>query len=143
MFAPQSSSLDPLLLQAYRDTLYEVCEPPLTLRVGVVCEPLRMLHRRLGVECSAFLSACNPFSRRLDAPSNAARHGALLRQLRAAGRVYFEGQGRHPSNGWPVELSVLVPGLTLRASGALARRQGQNALVWCGAHAVPELILLR
>ena len=137
------SSLDPALLQAYRETLYTVREPALTLRIGVACEPLRALHGRFGVECSAFVSACNPFSLRLDAAGNAARHRALLQALAAEGWRFLEGAGRHPSNGWPAEPSALVLGLPLEASRALGQRHAQNALVWCGADAVPALILLR
>ena len=137
------SSLDPALLQAYRETLYTVREPALTLRIGVACEPLRALHQRFGVECSAFVSACNPFSRRLDAAGNAARHRALLQALAAEGWRFLEGAGRHPSNGWPAEPSAFVFGLPRQASRALGQRHEQNALVWCGADAVPALILLR
>ena len=139
-----NSRLDAALLQAYRETGYEVfADPPCTLRVGVACEPLRALHRRFGVECSAFVSACNPFSRRLDAAGNAVRHRALLQALAAAGRMCLEGAGRHPSNGWPAEPSALVLGLPLEASRALGQRHAQNALVWCGPDAVPQLVLLR
>ena len=137
------SSLDPALLQAYRETLYTVREPALTLRIDVACEPLRALHQRFGVECSVFVSACNPFSRRLDAAGNAARHRALLQALAAEGWRFLEGAGRHPSNGWPAEPSALVFGLPLQASRALGQRHAQNALVWCGPDAVPQLVLLR
>ena len=137
------SSLDPALLQAYRETLYTVREPALTLRIGVACEPLRALHQRFGVECSAFVSACNPFSRRLDAAGNAARHRALLQALAAEGWRFLEGAGRHPSNGWPAEPSALVFDLPLEASREFGRRYEQNAFVWCGLDAVPQLVLLR
>jgi hypothetical protein len=138
------TSLDAALRQAYRETRYEVpADPPVILSIGAASAPLRALHRRFGVECSAFVSACNPFSRRLDAAGNAARHRALLQALVAEGRRFLEGAGRHPSNGWPAEPSVLVFGLSLEESRALGRRCEQNALVWCGADAVPALILLR
>ena len=137
------SSLDPALLQAYRETRYEVCHPALTLRIGVACEPLRALHRRFGVACSAFVSACNPFSRQVDAACNAARNRTLWRELTAAGWTCREGWGRHPTEDWPAEASVLVLGLPLETSRRLARRHQQNALLWCGADALPQLILLR
>ena len=137
------SSLDPALLQAYRETLYTVREPALTLRIGVACEPLRALHQRFGVECSAFVSACNPFSRPIDAACNAARHAALRRELTAAGWPCLEGFGRHPALDWPAEASLLVLGLPLQASRVLGQHHQQNALVWCGADALPKLVLLR
>jgi len=36
-----------------------------------------------------------------------------------------------------------VPGLSLEASKSLGARFEQNAIVWSGADAVPQLILLR
>ena len=138
------SSLDSALLQAYRETRYEVsADPPVILSIGAASAPLRALHGRFGVECSAFVSACNPFSRRLDAASNAARHRALLQALAAEGWRFLEGAGRHPSNGWPAEPSALVFDLPLEASREFGRRYEQNAFVWCGLDAVPQLVLLR
>ncbi len=138
------SSLDPALLQAYRETRYEVsADPPVILSIGAASAPLRALHQRFGVECSAFVSACNPFSRPVDAACNAARHAALRRELTAAGWAYLEGFGRHPANDWPAEASLLVLGLALQASRRLGQHHQQNALVWCGADAVPQLVLLR
>jgi len=42
-----------------------------------------------------------------------------------------------------VEPSLLVFGLPLETAGPLGKKLDQNAIVWCGGDAVPELILLR
>lgn len=131
-------------LEAYRQTDYHVfAEPPFTLRVGEVCLGLRAAHSRYGVECSAFVSACNPMSRALQRASNAARHRALIEQLAQRNVAFLQGEGRHPSNGWPAEPSVLVFGLTRAAARALGTRLHQNAVLWCGADARVVLVLLR
>jgi hypothetical protein len=49
----------------------------------------------------------------------------------------------HRSNHLSGEASYLIFGLTLEAAKALRTRLEQNAIVWTGADAVPQLILLR
>lgn len=139
------SSLIPAdTLAAYRQTHYHVCAAaPFVLRIGQRCAALRAAHARRAVKSSAFVSACNPGSDRLDETSNAARHRALVRELTQAGHAFLEGVGRHPSNGWPPEPSVLVFGFGREAARALGQRLEQNALLWNGPDAVPQLILLR
>ena len=68
---------------------------------------------------------------------------SLCDDLRSQGRVFLEGLGQHPSKEWPGEPSLLVLGLTRDASCALGRRLEQNAIIFCGADAVAELVLLR
>lgn len=104
---------------------------------------LAALHEAHHVACSAFITACNPFSRSLDSQTNALRQAALAHELEALGLTRIEGIGKHPSNNWPGEASFLVLGVTLADAKALGEKHGQNAIVWCGADAVPQLILLR
>jgi hypothetical protein len=118
-------------------------EPGFTLRVGRASAELLAAHKRWRTDCSAFLTACNPFSQPLDAAANAARQAALAKELSGRSLAFVPGVGQHPSNGWPGEDSFLVFGLTLEAAKALGTRLEQNGLVWSGADAVPQLILLR
>lgn len=139
-----ATAIDPDTLRAYAETHYRVLhDSRLTLRVDRFNGALRDLHLRHGVDCSAFLTACNPFSRALDAAQNEARQAALLDELRRRGLRFLEGEGEHPANGWPAEASVLVLGLDLEAARALGRQKEQNAIVWSAADAIPRLILLR
>jgi hypothetical protein len=118
-------------------------EPGFTLRVGRASAELLAAHKRRRTDCSAFLTACNPFSQPLDAAANAARQAALAKELSSRSLAFLPGVGQHPSNGWPGEDSFLVFGLTLEAAKALGTRLEQNGIVWSGADAVPQLILLR
>jgi len=68
---------------------------------------------------------------------------AVAHELDEAGYSYLEGIGQHSSNGWIGEKSYLVFGLTLDDAKALGTRLEQNAIVWSGADAIPQLILLR
>ncbi len=139
-----ASAIDPLTIQAYLETDYCVQgEPGLKLRVGQASAELLAAHKRRRTDCSAFLTACNPFSQSLDAEANAARQAALARELTGRSLAFLPGIGQHPSNGWPGEDSFLVFGLTLEAAKVLATRLEQNGFIWSGADAVPQLILLR
>ncbi len=138
------SSIDPGTVQAYRETEYRVLgDAPFSLRVGQVSPALAAAHQRHRVDCSAYVTACNPFSQVLDDSANAERHAALGRELgqRSLGRI--DGIGQHPANQWPSEASYLVFGLTLEAAKTLGARLEQNAIVWTSADGVPQLVLLR
>jgi sugar phosphate isomerase/epimerase len=135
--------LEPELLRAYRETDYRVAaEPPFVLRVGSCCAELQHLHRRHGVDCSAFMTACNPYSRLFDSATNAQRQAALENELKRRSLHFLAGLGQHPGNGWTGEESFLILGLTLEAARKLGREFEQNAFVWSGADAVPQLVLL-
>lgn len=138
------STLPRHLLQAYAQTHYRVdAATPFTLRIGVASAALLALHRRHGVACSAFITAANPRSQASDATTNADRLQRLRAHVNALGLPCIDGVGQHPSNGWPAEASLLVLGLDLDTARRLGERWDQNAIVWSGADAAPQLILLR
>lgn len=138
------SAIPPATRRAFHETSYHVFAPaPFALRIGERSEALAALQRAHGVAASAFVTACNPASTDLGAVANAPRMAALRSELAAAGVAFVEGEGRHPSNGWPPEPSLLALGLSRANARALGARHGQDAIVWCGADAVPQLELLR
>jgi hypothetical protein len=56
-----STALPPGLVQAYRETHYRVLgDDGFTLTIDVPSPELARVHRRHGVDSSAFLTACNP-----------------------------------------------------------------------------------
>lgn len=143
-FLSSASVIDPRTIQAYLETEYRAHgEPGFTLRVGQASADLLSAHKRQKADCSAFLTACNPFSQILVDEANAERHAALGREISQRSLASIEGIGQHPSNQWPGEASHLIFGLTLEAAKALGTRLEQNAIVWAGGDAVPQLILLR
>jgi len=136
--------MDASTVQAYLETEYRVHgDKPFALKVSKVCPELAAAHKRHRVDCSAYITACNPFSQILGDEANAERHAALGRDLSRRSLANIEGVGQHPSNQWPGEASYLVFGLSLEAAKTLGTRLEQNAIVWSGADAVPQLILLR
>jgi glycine/D-amino acid oxidase-like deaminating enzyme len=142
-FISTASAIDPSTIQAYRETHFCVeGETPMTLLVGERNEALAALHEASGVESSAFVTAWNPFSQQCDDETNANRQQALADELIVLGLRFVQGVGRHPSCTW-AEPSFLVLGISLAAAKELGRGYEQNAIVWNGVDAVPELVLLR
>ena len=140
----QDSSIDQATIRAYLETHYVVrAESPVILRIGEASPGLALIHRSHRVDCSAFLTACNPFSRPFDDAANAARQAALQNELSRRSLIFLPGIGQHPSNEWPGEDSFLVLGLTLEAAKVLGSKFEQNGFVWSGTDAVAQLILLR
>jgi len=141
---PPSTAIDAATLQAYLDTDYRVdAQPPFTLRVGEASPALAALHQARGVECSAFVSACNPLGALQDEATNDALHERFGLELERRGIRSVEGVGLDPSGEWPGEASRLVLGVELEDAMALGRSLEQNAIVWSGPDAKPQLILLR
>lgn len=138
------SDIHPDLIQAYMETEFRVQdEKPFMLQVGKVSSDLLEAHKRYRVECSAFLTACNPFSQEMTYEANGERQKALAKELASRSLEFVAGIGQHPSNKWPGEPSYLVFGLTLEAAKTLGSRLEQNAIVWSGSDGTPQLILLR
>ena len=142
------TALSTELIQAFLETHYRVHQhepdvPPLTLRVGQASAGLAALHRSHGVDCSAFLTAYNPFAQKVDEEVNLKRQEDLTQELSSRSLTFLPGKGQHPTNGWPAEPSVLVLGLSLEAAKIMGRKYEQAAIVWIGSTAVPELVLLQ
>ncbi|MBP0635926.1 DUF3293 domain-containing protein [Cupriavidus sp. AcVe19-6a] len=132
------------VIRAYLETHYHVHgSVPTTLKVGEPTPVLSALHEAAGVDCSAYITACNPFSKEQEPARNAELQQALAETLRQLGLRHIDGIGQHPDNGWTGEASFLVLGLGLDDAKALGTQLGQNAVVWSGADALPRLILLR
>lgn len=139
-----NSAIDPDTLRAYEETHYRVFgDVPTTLRIGVANALLADLHQAFGVDCSAFITAANPFSVIGDEAVNALRQATLAEELSGRGLRFIEGMGVHPSGEWPGEPSFLIFGLPLVTAKQLGAQHGQNAIIWCGNNAVAQLILLR
>ncbi|SOD41649.1 DUF3293 domain-containing protein [Nitrosovibrio sp. Nv4] len=144
---PQSEISEDLIA-AYRSTNYRAGtgEDGITLRVGEYSEPLSRLFAQSGHRCAAFITACNPFgaleNREANMKACADLRDRLDRYVARPDQI-IEGMGIGSSGAWPPEKSFLVLGLDLETSRTLGREFGQNAVVWVGADAIPQLILLR
>jgi hypothetical protein len=70
-------------------------------------------------------------------------HAELGGKLQALGLKAIEGSGCEVGSDWPAEKSYLALGLSLETAKAIGTRFDQDAIVWAGADAVAQLILLR
>ena len=139
------TEIPPELVEAYGATLFRCGDgsDAFVLRIGAYSAPLADLYVSADVSSAAFLTAFNPRSETQSADANATAHARLGAELAAAGYRLVEGAGEDSAGLWPAERSYLVLGIELEAAREAGRRNGQNAIVWAGADAVPELVLLR
>ena len=138
------STIDESTLLAYLRCHYRVLgELPFMLRIGEQIAALLALYERLDCNCAAFLTAWNPRGELLDDEANHGIQTTLMRDIAARGHAGIAGVGEDPDGDWRGEDSVLVPGMDLAAAMAIGVAYGQNALVWAGSDARPQLILLR
>lgn len=138
-----ASSLDQDLICAYRATSYTVfAEPEFALRIGERSVALADLFDRTGNSCAAYITAWNPKGEACDPAFNAAVQERLAAAVKELGLHYLQGEGRAEIGDWPPEASLLILGCTRSRAKKLGHRFKQNAVVWAGADAVPELIML-
>ena len=132
------------LTVAYLATLYCVngCAPEFTLRIGQPSRALADQYRKLNIASAAFITAWNPNSQPLPADANNDRQKKLIARLEEMGIPFYLGEGSSPDGQWR-EPSLLALGIEKAAAEALAVQFGQNAFVYCGPDATPELVLMR
>ncbi len=136
-----NETLPPELIQAFTETNYIVHhEPPFTMNIGKPCHELKKLMADRNALSATFITAWNPFARKLSDRENEARQQELKATLKKRGLAFIDGIGKHPSNGWRGEPSVLILDLDREAAKALAGHYEQVAFVWVEKTAVPELL---
>lgn len=130
------------LERAYRRARYrlELADGPLELTIGEHSTELSRLLEHHGARAAAFVTACNPGSLGVDAATNQAAQAALLSAAARLGHPTLPGAATDPEGAWPDEEGVLVLGIDAAAATMLARRFGQNALVWMNVAGIPELV---
>ena len=139
-----STELPKGLISAYRATDYVVfADPEIRLHINKHSPQLSKLLSERGCSAAAFITAFNPFGEQLSGTKNQQANDRLEVHLKKLELIYFEGEGRGSEGDWPPEPSFLVLGIHREEASNLGRIFQQNAIVWAGAGANPELILLR
>ena len=139
------TEIPPEKISAYEATYYRAGARPRTLelRIGKHSPELASRYKDTGANCAIFITAFNPLGQKQDDVSNDAAHGRLGEQLRAASDHVIEGEGADPAGQWPAEKSYLALGIDADAARELGRHFEQDAVVWTGKNAIPQLLLLR
>jgi hypothetical protein len=140
-----TTDLDAALVEAYRATDYLVGDGSgrFILRVGQQSPALARHMQTASASSALFITAYNPYSVQLRAEENEAAHRRLHADLAPLAIQVIEGQGQADQGDWPAERSFLALGIDFEMSRTLGARYKQNAIVWAGADAIPQLILLR
>lgn len=131
-------------IEAYLETHYRVGigTDAFVLRVGQHSPELASLHEQNSCDCALFITAFNPFGRKQDDAANHFAHARLGEELREVSENVIEGEGADPAGRWPAERSHLAFGIDADTARELGRRFKQDAVVWIGKDAVPQLLLL-
>jgi hypothetical protein len=132
-------------LRAFRNTSYRLghTEHDIVLKIDQHSPRLAELYQSHGVTCGAFITAYNPRSTVQADAANQLAHAELAVQLQALGVEVIEGSGSEEGTAWPAERSYFALGLTLDLAKTVGAHFAQDAIVWVGADAIPQLILLR
>ncbi len=142
---PETTQIHPDKVRAYLATDYRLghTAEDIVLSVGQRSERLAALFASKGVNCGAFLTAYNPRGIIQSDAANERAHSELADLLSAQALGAIEGSGSEEGTDWPSEKSWFALGLQLDPAKALGEHFDQDAIVWVGADAVPQLILLR
>lgn len=130
-------------IEAYLATDYRIWgDWPLLLRVGQHSAELAALFEAQRVASAAVVTAWNPYSELRPDAENQSAQARLVSDIEQLSLRHQPGHGADPTGSWPPEPSRFVLGIDLTSAGLLGRKYGQNGIVWAGADAVPNLVLL-
>jgi hypothetical protein len=127
-------------INAYKRTSYKVFEPSLCIKIGEQNEALRDLLEQYKATEYAYITAYNPFSKKLDEAENHNRHLRLTEDIKQY--TFFEGEGCGEDSSWPCERSYLVLGISREQAIDLGFQYKQNAIVYGQIDGLPELLVL-
>lgn len=132
-------------VRAFMATDYRIGHTPqdIVLNIGQRSARLAALFAAKGVNCGAFLTAYNPRGALQPEAANQLAHAQLATQLEQLGHAVIAGSGSEKGTDWAAEESYFALGLALAPAKAMGTHFDQDAIVWVGADAVPQLILLR
>ena len=142
---PETTQIHPDKVRAYLATDYviDAATGPLVLRIGQRSEQLMLLFASHRADCGAFLTAYNPRGNLQSDAANARAHAELAQTLSGRGFTAIEGSGSEAGSDWPAERSWFALGMPLTLAKEIGTHFDQDAIVWVGSDAVPQLILLR
>jgi len=132
-------------VRAYRATDYRLghTTQDIVLAPGLRSDRLAALFASESVNCGAFLTAFNPLGTQKSDIANDLAHTQLATVLTGLGLKFIEGSGSEEGTHWPTEKSLFALGLGREGAISIGRQFDQDAIVWVGDSAVPELVLLR
>jgi hypothetical protein len=139
-----STKISTAVIEAYKTACFRVLiEDGFILRLEEVNHQLVSLFDKNQVESATFITAYNPFSQPTTEHENIATQAEMQAEITSLNLSSYPGQGEDPTGQWPGEVSTLVMGMGLEEAMVLGVKYQQNAIIWIGRDAKPQLILLR
>ena len=141
----ETTQIHPDKIRAYEATDYRLghTDQDIVLTIRKRSERLATLFAGKGVNCGPFLTAYNPRGAVQSDEANDRAHAQLAAKLNELRVQAIEGSGSEEGTDWPSEKSFFALDLALEPAKAIGTHFDQDAIVWVGADAVPQLILLR
>ena len=141
----ETTQIHPDKVRAFLATDYRLghTSQDIVLTIGQFSDRLAALFISSGLACGAFITAYNPRGTVQADAANDKAHAQLAAMLSELGLQVIEGSGREEGTDWPSEKSYFALGLALEPAKAIGIHFDQDAIVWVGPDAVPQLILLR
>jgi hypothetical protein len=130
---------------AYQNTIYMINSDveKIAFKIGFHSNELKNLFFFKKQTCALFITRFNPYGEMQKSEENTICNQKLFSDLKEKTKLVYNGQGADPAGEWPPEDSFLALGINLELSKELGRKYFQDAIVWIGEDAVPELVLLR
>ena len=141
----ETTQIHPDKVRAFLATDYRLGHTPqdIVLTIGQFSDRLAALFISSSVACGAFITAYNPRGTVQADAANDKAHAQLAAMLVELRLQVIEGSGSEEGTDWPAEKSYFALGLALEPAKAIGVHFDQDAIVWVGPDAVPQLILLR
>jgi hypothetical protein len=132
-------------IRAYRASDYRIgfSGQAIVLQPGLRSAQVAQLFATHVVTCGAFITAYNPQGAQRSPAENEQAHQQLLTRIASQDFKCLEGEGSEAGTDWPAEKSCFALGLGREDAIQIGRTFDQDAIVWVGECAVPELVLLR
>lgn len=132
--------MDATLIESYTKTEYKIFEPPITIKVGQICIGLEELLEEHKQNSWAFISASNPYSKKISEELNMERLDRLKEKL--LHYSIYMGAAICQDPKWNPELSFLVLGISKEEACRLGLLFEQNAVVVGSKGKIAELVVL-
>jgi hypothetical protein len=129
------------LIQAYKETDFNVYEPKITIKVGQVNHELDRLLNMNNCITWAYITAWNPYSELTNDRTNEEKNNQLRNDL--TGYILFDGEGVGCDESWQPEKSFLILGIALDEAILIGKKYRQNAIVVGTIDEKPQLIWIK
>ena len=141
---PTATQISAAMVEDYKLATFKVSiEDDFILRLDEINQQLVRLFAVDQVKSAAFITACNSFSQPTSDQENPAAPAEFEAEIRSFNLNFYPGQGEDLMGHWAAERSALIMGVSLEQATLLGVRYQQNAIVWIGHYAKPQLLLLR